>query len=46
LAAILNDQVVMVGGRGVIVWDISAWGWFHLVLGAIMRLTALGGSGR
>ena len=42
LAAILNDQVVTVGGRGVIVWDISAWGWFHLILGAILLVTAWG----
>jgi hypothetical protein len=42
LAAVLNDEVVTVGGRGVIVWDISAWGWFHLILGAIMFLTAGG----
>jgi hypothetical protein len=28
--------------QGVIVWDISARGWFHLVLGAIMLLTACG----
>ena len=42
LAAVLNDEVVTVGGSGVIVWDISAWGWFHLVLGAIMFVTAGG----
>src|SRR5512144_1310421 len=42
LAAVLNDEVVTVGGRGVIVWDISAWGWFHLILGAVLLLTAWG----
>ena len=42
LAAVLNDEVVTVGGHGVIVWDISAWGWFHLILGAILLLTAWG----
>jgi hypothetical protein len=42
LAAILNDQVVTVGGRGVIVADFTTWGWVQLVLGAIMGLTAAG----
>lgn len=42
LAAVLNDEVVTVGGHGVIVWDISAWGWFHVILGAILLLTAWG----
>jgi len=42
LAAILNDQVVTVGGRGVIVADFTTWGWVHLVLGALMGLTAAG----
>jgi hypothetical protein len=42
LAAILNDEIVTVGGEGVIMWDISAWGRFHLVLGAIVLVTAWG----
>jgi hypothetical protein len=42
LAAILNDNVVTVGGRGVMVLDFTTWGWVHLVLGALMGLTAAG----
>lgn len=42
LAAVLNDQVVRVGGRGVIVWDFTAWGWIHLILGALMLATGAG----
>jgi hypothetical protein len=42
LAGILNDDVVTVGGRGVIVWNFTAWGWIHLILGAIMAVTAAG----
>jgi hypothetical protein len=42
LAAVLNDDVVTVGGDGVIVWDVTAWGWAHLLVGAVMTLTALG----
>jgi hypothetical protein len=43
LAAVINDEVVSVGGRGgVVVWDVSAWGWGHLIIGAIVALTGLG----
>jgi hypothetical protein len=42
LAALLNDQVVTVGGKGVIVWDFTVWGWVHLVIGAVMLLTCWG----
>jgi hypothetical protein len=42
LAAVINNEVITVGGRGVIVWDITAWGWAHLILGSLMALTGLG----
>lgn len=42
LAAVLNDQVVRVGGQGVIVLDFTTWGWVHIVLGAIMLLVSWG----
>ncbi len=42
MAGILNDQVVTVGGQGVIIWDFETWGWIHLVVGAIMVLVSLG----
>jgi hypothetical protein len=42
LAGILNDEVVTVQGRGVIIWDFTAWGWIHLIIGAIMVLTGAG----
>src|SRR3954453_9103395 len=42
LAALPNDQVVTVGGRGVIVWDFTVWGWIHLVIGTVMLLTCWG----
>ena len=41
LAAILNNQVVVVGGQGVIVADVTTWGWVHLILGSIMALTGM-----
>jgi hypothetical protein len=42
LAAILNDEVVVVGGHGVMVIDITTWGWVHLILGSIVALTGIG----
>lgn len=42
LAAILNDDVVLVGGEGVILADVSTWGWVHLILGSIIAITGMG----
>jgi hypothetical protein len=42
LGAILNDQVVTVGGKGAIVWDITVWGWIHLLVGLVMIATSVG----
>lgn len=42
LAAILNDEVVVVGGHGALIFDITAWGWFQLLLGAVIGLTGFG----
>jgi hypothetical protein len=42
LAAVLNDQVVVVGGHGAIVADLTTWGWVTLILAVILVLTGLG----
>lgn len=42
LAAVLNNEVVVVGGHGVIVFDITTWGWIQLVVGVVVVLTGLG----
>jgi hypothetical protein len=42
LAAVLNDEVVVVGGEGAIIADITTWGWVTLILGAILVLTGFG----
>jgi hypothetical protein len=42
LGGILNDDIVVVGGHGAIVADISTWGWVHLILGSIIAATGLG----
>lgn len=42
LAAILNDDVILVGGEGVIIADVTTWGWIHLILGSVMALAGIG----
>jgi hypothetical protein len=44
LVAILNDQqVAQVGsGHGVVVFDVTTWGWITLVIGAVQILTGFG----
>jgi hypothetical protein len=48
LGAVLNDDVVVVGGHGAIIADLTTWGWVTLLLGVVLVLTGiglLGGSG-
>jgi hypothetical protein len=42
LAAILNNEVVVVGGHGALIFDLTAWGWVQLILGLLVGLTGLG----
>jgi len=42
LGGILNDEIVTVQGRGVAIWDFTAWGWIHLIIGVAMVLTSAG----
>jgi hypothetical protein len=42
LAAILNEDVVIVGGEGALIADVMLWGWVHLVLGAVIAVTGVG----
>ena len=42
LAAILNNNVVIVGGHGAILANITTWGWVHLILGLLIALTGVG----
>jgi hypothetical protein len=42
LAAILNDDVVIVGGDGVILADVTTWGWVYLILGLLVAATGVG----
>lgn len=42
LAAIVNDEVVVVGGHGALILDLTAWGWVQLILGLLIGLVGLG----
>ena len=42
LGAILNNNIVVVGGQGAIVANITTWGWVHLILGSMVALTGVG----
>jgi hypothetical protein len=42
LAAILNNEVVVVGGHGALIFDLTTWGWVQLILGALIGLTGIG----
>lgn len=42
IAAIANSEVVVVGGHGVLVLDITAWGWVQLILGILLGLVGAG----
>jgi hypothetical protein len=42
IAAIANDEVIVVGGNGALIFDITTWGWIQLILGITVGLTGLG----
>jgi hypothetical protein len=42
LAAIVNDEIVVVGGNGALIFDITTWGWIHLLLGLAVALVGFG----
>lgn len=42
LAAVVNDDVVVVGGHGAIIADLTAWGWVTMILAVILVLTGGG----
>jgi hypothetical protein len=42
LGAILNDDIVVVGGQGALILDITTWGWAHLLLGFVIAVVGVG----
>ena len=41
-AAILNDQVYVTTAEYVYAFDITGWGWIHLILGVLVALAGIG----
>ena len=42
LTAIFEDETLTAVGGRVIVWDLTTWGWIHLVFGIVQVLAGLG----
>jgi hypothetical protein len=42
LAAAVNDEVVVVGGHGAIIADLTTWGWVTMIIAVILVLTGGG----
>ena len=42
LAAVFEDEALTVGENGLIVWDLTSWGWIHMILGIVQIAAALG----
>jgi hypothetical protein len=42
LAALLKDEVFVVGDNGLLVADYTAWGWFLLILGLVQLAVGIG----
>jgi hypothetical protein len=42
LAAVVNDDVVVVGGHGAIIADLTTWGWVTMLLAVVLVLTGAG----
>lgn len=42
LVAAFNDDWVVFGNQGALFLDVSAWGWVHMLLGALVVLSGIG----
>jgi len=42
LAAVANSDVVVVGGHGAIIADLTTWGWVTMILAVVLVLTGFG----
>ena len=42
LVALFDDKYFVVSGRDLLVFDYTAWGWVHLLVGVIMVVIGLG----
>ncbi|MBK1787026.1 DUF7144 family membrane protein [Prauserella cavernicola] len=41
LVALLNDDYYRLGSQGLLVFNLTAWGWINLILGGLVLLTGL-----
>lgn len=41
LAAIFADDIFVTGAAGAVIFDVTTWGWVHLVLGALAAATGV-----
>ncbi|WP_408637748.1 DUF7144 family membrane protein [Nocardia bovistercoris] len=42
ISAVANDDLIVVGPEYIYQFDTTAWGWVHIVLGAILIICAIG----
>jgi hypothetical protein len=42
LAALVNDEFFVAGAEWTFKFDVSTWGWIHLLLGVVIALAGLG----
>ncbi|MET9217154.1 MULTISPECIES: DUF7144 family membrane protein [unclassified Nocardia] len=42
ISAVANDDLIVVGPEYLYQFDLTAWGWWHIVLGAIAVIVAIG----
>jgi hypothetical protein len=42
LAAVFSDQVFVKGSTGMVVFDLTAWGWWHTFLGVVLLAAGVG----
>jgi hypothetical protein len=42
LAAVFSDQVFVKGSAGMVVFDLTAWGWWHTFLGVVLLAAGVG----
>ena len=40
LIAILNDKIIVVGEQHIVAFDVTVWGWIHLILGIVVVMAA------
>lgn len=42
IAALVNNEIYVVGSKWVFKFDVTTWGWIHLILGIILFVVGIG----